>query len=113
MTNEQIDKQLTRAQNHADKELARDLVLCISNDGDLYRQTIDPNIKNLRRWIARGKFDPKQAIAAMYNVIETALSNARFERYTSYNKRLVDVPTRWGAAVLLLDEYSELISEVK
>ena len=113
MTSQQVQRQIDRAATQADTAQAYDLVLCITNDGDLYRQTITPNIKNIRKFIQRGTYDTAQAVQAFYNVVINALGSRNFTRYTSYDKALVDVPTRYAAAVELLEYYQDEINETE
>lgn len=101
MTNEKILAQLDRAEKSADRHVARDLALCIENDGDIYCQNITYVIENLRRKHKKGAFDKIQAIQAFYNVVNNALAMPRFYRDYSYNKAVVDVPTRYAAAAEL------------
>jgi hypothetical protein len=109
MTVEQINKQLERAQAHADKDVSRDLAIIIESDGDAYRAFISPTIDNMRKHIKRNNFEPKQAILAFYNVVVNCLSWRRFVHLYTYNLQCVDVPTRWDTAVILLNSFMEEI----
>lgn len=109
MKNEEIRKQLTKAQQKADKDVSRDLFLIISNDGDTYRQSIKPVIENLKKKQKNGKFDGVQAVQAFYNIILSALKNPMFNRYYTYNINIVDVPTRYDTAVQLLEFFTDEI----
>lgn len=112
MTNTTIKTQMQRAEATADKHQARDLFLIISNDGDIYRQSITPTIKNLNNKVKKGNFDRVQAVQGFYNVVLSALKNPMFDRYYSYNINVVDVPTRYAVAVELLEYFIEEIEEV-
>jgi hypothetical protein len=107
MTNEAINKQLAKAQAEADKEQSRDLVLILANDGDIYRQSIKPVIANLQKKIKKGNFDETQAIQSFYNIVLSALKNPTFNRYYSYNIKMVDVPTRYYTAVELAEHFED------
>lgn len=109
MTNEQINKQLEKAQQKADKDQSRDLTLIISNDGDIYRQSIKPVIANLQKKIKNGNFDETQSIQAFYNIVLSALKNPKFNRYYTYNINMVDVPTRYYTAVELAEHFEDEI----
>lgn len=109
MTNEKINKQLLKAQQEADKDQSRDLILCIANDGDIYRQSIKPTIANLRRKIKKGNFDETQSIQAFYNIVLSALKNPQFNRYYTYNINMVTVPTRYYTAVELAEYFEDEI----
>lgn len=109
MTNEKINNQLQRAQREADKEQAWDLYLCITNDGDIYRQSLQPTIASLQKKITKGNFDETQAIQAFYNVVLSALKNPRFKKYYTYDIKIVSVPTRYATAVNLAECFSDEI----
>ena len=101
MTNEKILAQLDRAEKSADRHAAHDLALCIENDGNIYQQSITYVIENLRKKHKKGAFDKIQAVQAFYYVVNGALSMHKFYRDHSYNKAVVDVPTRYAAAAEL------------
>ena len=109
MTNAEIKKQLTKAEQQADKDQSRDLFLIIANDGDIYSQSIQPTIANLRRKMHKGIFDEVQGVQAFYNVVLSVLKNPIFNRYYSYNIKVVDVPTRYSTAVQLLEYFTDEI----
>ena len=95
-----VDKNLSK---EVDKDLVRDLTLCIENDGEVYRRSITPVIKNLRRKRAKGQFDEKLAIQAFFHVVEGALKMPHFYRYYTYSIKTVSVPERYAVAKELLD----------
>ena len=113
MTNTEINKQLAKAQKMADKNQSRDLTLIICNDGDIYRQSIQPTIANLQKKIKKGIFEPTQAIQAFYNIVLSALKNPRFSRYYTYNIKMVDVPTRYDTAVQVAEHFEDEIFEIE
>jgi len=47
-----------------DQDLVDELVLYTMNDGDIYRQRIQPIIKNMQRKMAKGIFDPELSVKA-------------------------------------------------
>ena len=95
-----VDKNLAK---EVDKDLVRDLTLCIENDGEVYRRSIAPVIKNLKRKKAKGQFDEKLAIQAFFHVVEGALKMPHFYRYYTYSIQTVSVPERYAVAKELLD----------
>ena len=110
MTNEQIQKKLDLAETQSDVALAQDLVLCITNNGDLYRRNIYCVIKNLQKHIANGRYDHLQAVQAFYNTVLLALSDRSFYRDTCYALKNVDVVTRYAAALGLLEYFQDEIN---
>ena len=113
MTNAEINKQLAKAQTQADKEQSRDLTLILCNDGDIYRQSIKPTIANLQKKVKKGNFDETQAIQAFYNIVLLALKNPTFNRYYTYNIKMVDVPTRYLTAVELAEHFEDEIFTIE
>lgn len=97
-----VDKNLSKA---VDKDLVRDLTLCIENDRDVYRRSITPIINNLKRKMAKGQFDEKLAIQAFYYAVEAALKMPHFYRYYTYSIDTVSVPERYAVAKELLEYY--------
>lgn len=61
----------------ADGTAARELMLFIVNDGDLYRQQTQPILKNLRKKIAKGTYDSTKAIK-----LWGYLANSGAQKYT-------------------------------
>lgn len=111
MTNTEINRQIKKAEERADKDVSRDLYLIISNDNNIYNQSIKPVIENLKRKQKNGKFDGVQAVQAFYNIVLSALKNPMFNRYYTYNINIVDVPTRYSTAVQLLEFFTDEIEE--
>lgn len=111
MKNTEILKQLEKAQQNADTHQSRDLYLIISNDRNIYNQSITPTIANLRRKAQKGNFDEVQAIQAFYNIVYSALKNPSFYRYYSYNIQMVSVATRYDTAKQLLEFFIDEIEE--
>lgn len=50
------------------------LVMIVANDGDIYRQRIQPIIKNLQGKVSKGVFDPSLAAKAFAYAAEDALN---------------------------------------
>lgn len=112
MTNEQINKQLAKAQTKADKEQARDLMLCITNYEITY-MFIRNAIHNLQQKIKKNTFDETQAIQMFYNVVVESLKNPRFNRLYTYDIKMVDVPTRYYTAVELAEHFEDEIFAIE
>ncbi len=88
---------------------ATELVLFITNDGDLYRQQAQPIIKNLRKKIAKGTYDAAKAVK-----LWGYLANSGAQKYTkefggsgngSYGS--FSAADRRAAAKELADSYEE------
>jgi hypothetical protein len=109
MKNAEINRQLAKAQQQADKDQSRDLALILCNDGEIYRQNIKPVITNLQKKIKNGNFDVAQSIQAFYNIVLSALKNPRFNRYYTYNIKMVDVPTRYDVAKQMVEHFEDEI----
>jgi hypothetical protein len=107
MTNAEINKQLVKAQQNADKDQSRDLGLIICNDANIYKQSIQPTIKSIQKKIKKGVFDETQCIQAFYNVVLSALKNPQFNRYYTYNIQMVSVPTRYWTAVYIAEHFED------
>ena len=104
-----------RIREEADKTLVDEIVLTMTNDGDFYRQTIQPWIKNFQRKMERGVFDEAEALKA-------------FERYAAkdalkkYSIDQAGDPNYWkqigkedqqALARELLDHYMEEIQNLE
>ena len=61
-----------------DTEAVRELVLFIENDGNLYRQMIQPTIKNLQRKVQRGVFDSELSVRAWQHIADEGVR--RYDR---------------------------------
>jgi hypothetical protein len=90
----------------ADKIMADEIVIFIENDGDLYRQMVQPIIKNYQKKIAKGRFDQKLAVKGMMNLVAAGIRK--------YNKEIsplgnVSKQTKEMAAEALLDSFEEEI----
>ena len=83
-------------------EESRELFLCATNDGDLYRRMILPAIENLRKKAKKGNYDSDKAVD-LYYYIATEASNI-------YNKNFgysFSVQDRFTAAVDMEVYYRE------
>lgn len=96
------NKVIDRLNKSSDKDLVRDLTLCIENDGEVYRRFTTPVIENLKKKYKKGNFDKQLAIQAFYNVVVNALKMPHFYRDYSYSIKSVGVPERYAVAENLL-----------
>ena len=97
-----------------ESDTVREIILTMVNDGDFYRQTIQPWIKNFRRKIKRGAFDITKALEAF----EEYAAPAALEKYSidqagdpSWGDEL-DKEDRSVLAKKLLAYYMEEIQEL-
>lgn len=66
-----------RPRGTPDEHLVRELVLYAQNDGDLYRQRVQPIMANLRKKMEKGTYDPEKAIKVWQYLADDAA-----KRYT-------------------------------
>jgi hypothetical protein len=92
----------TKSMIYKPTEESRELLLCATNDGDLYRRMILPAIENLRKKAKKGNYDSDKAVD-LYYYIATEASNI-------YNKNFgysFSVQDRFTAAVDMEEYYRE------
>ena len=82
-----------------DKEQAREVLLHIENDADVYRQRLTPAHKNLVNKMASGQYDKERANVMFYNIITD------FARSHEKDVGPVNRPTRMAAAVEMRKEF--------
>ena len=99
------------ANENCDAVMARDLLLCITNESILYYGVIQSTLRSLSRKYKRGEYCPILAIQAWFNVVNSALSNCQFQHLYTYNRSIVDVPTRWVVAAELSTYYTEDVEQ--
>ena len=92
----------------ADEVAARELTLYIENDATLYRQRVQPIIKNLARKMKKGTFDAELAQKGFMYAVEHGLKN--------YNKEFgpgfkIDKDTKKKVAQDLLDNFMDEIED--
>ena len=92
-----------------DKPLARELYLGASNDGNLYRQQIQPCINNLARKKAKGIYNKRLAVKLFMYPIETYAKKYKKD-YCTPDFRISN-KTKILAASLLLRAYSDEVNE--
>jgi hypothetical protein len=104
-----------RIREEADKTLVDEIVLTMTNDGDFYRQTIQPWIKNFQRKIKKGVFDEAEALKAFERyVAKDALKKYSIEQAGDANYwKQIGKEDRQAIAAELLDNYMEEIQELE
>lgn len=94
------------SRGRSDPAASHELYLSAINDADLYRQQIEPIIKNLRRKIVKGTYKPELALKLWRYAADTAA-----KKYThgghgaGKGYGVFTVPIREGAARMLNDHY--------
>ena len=91
-----------------DEVAARELTLYIENDSTIYRQRIQPIIKNLARKMKKGTYDPELAIKGFMYAVEHGIK--------SYNKEFgpgfkIDKVTKRKVAEDLRDNFMDEIED--
>lgn len=96
-----------------DHPASNELELFIVNDGDLYRQSVQPIVKNLAKKVAKGQYDKDLAIKAWGYAADWGAQKYTKEyggsgngTYGSFNK-----PTRMDVAKSLEDYYRDEVNE--
>jgi len=99
--------------NPADTTAARELVLYIENDGDLYRQQTYPIIQNLARKTRKGTYDHKKAVKLWAYLAENGAKKYARDFGGTCN-HIFTPDTRRAVAAMLADNYLEAVQyEVK
>lgn len=93
----------------ADEVLARDLALSVSNDGNMYRRMIKPNIANLAKKMAKGQYQEDLAVKAMMNIITAYLP--QYKKDAGNPSMRVDKATKEYAAKELLEQFEDEIQD--
>ena len=104
-----------RINEEADKALVDEIVLTMTNDGDFYRQTIQPWIKNFQQKIKRGVFDEAAALKAFERyVAKEALKKYSIDQAGDANYwKQIGKEDRQAIAAELLDNYMEEIQYIE
>ena len=122
----------SRAPADLDEHAITKLVLFATNDGDLYRQMVQPIIGALAKKIVAGKYDPDKAIKAWLNLADEAAkkydvqygSGGHYprpkggDRYGYYGTRhkvgslaWIGKPERLAAAAKIGNHYNDKVTE--
>lgn len=83
---------------------SRELVLFATNDGNLYRQTAIPCIKNLNRKYNKGLYVPDKAVDLWYNL--ACRASELYKKQFGYGFSVSD---RFTAAVEIEEHYREAV----
>ena len=88
-----------------------ELVLYITNDGDLYRRRTLPIISNLAKKMKRGAYDPELAVKAWQYLADDGVRKYDKEFGSDGGKLFLDKATRTEIARELRDYYEEQVRE--
>ena len=88
-----------------------ELVLYITNDGDLYRSKALPTIANLARKLKRGSYDKDLAIKAWQYLADDGVRKYDKEFVSGQGKLFLDKATRTAIAKELRDYYEEQVED--
>ena len=88
-----------------------ELVLYITNDGDLYRSRALPTIANLARKLKRGSYDKDLAIKAWQYLADDGVRKYDKEFVSGQGKLFLDKATRTAIAKELRDYYEEQVED--
>lgn len=95
----------------ADLDAAHELELFAINDGDLYRQVVQPNIRNIARKIVKDTYDLAKARKAWQNVADAAARSYNRQFGIGKGVELFDKPTRIAAALSISFHYVDEMNE--
>jgi hypothetical protein len=104
-------KLFTELKEAVDTATVQELVLYITNDSTLFRQRIQPIIKNLSKKVGKATYDGNKAIKAFEYAVTDGLKKYEKEHATKGWAKSVDKKTKEAIAEELLDYYSEQIGE--
>jgi hypothetical protein len=104
-----LEKYLTEGFN---KDNVRELVLFIENDGDLYRQMVQPIIKNLKKHQAKGRYNATEAQKSWVRLAEAGAKKYVKEFGSSGDKwnTMFSVADRKQAGLELADSFEEEVN---
>jgi len=91
-----------------DEVAARELTLYIENDSTLYRQRVQPIIKNLARKMKKGSFDAELAVKGFMYAVEHGLKNYKKDFGDGFK---IDKDTKKKVAQDLLDGFMDEIED--
>lgn len=96
-----------------DKHAVNEIVLTGSNDGNLYRQMIQPIIIMLAKKKVKGVYNSTLAVKAWGNLVDRVVSNYRKQhgKYNEYIPYPLDAATKNAAAMGFQNEFSEEFNE--
>ena len=94
-----------------DKTTAQELVLYITNDGQLYRSRTTPIIKNMQRKINKDQYNDQKAEKAFMYLVKDGIKKYEKEHANPGWAKQVDKKTKEAIAQELLDYYMDEIGE--
>ena len=94
-----------------DQNTVRELVLYITNDGQLYRQRTTSIIKNLSKKVGDATYDGLKAIKAFMYLVKDGIKKYEKEHASPGWARQINKETKQAIAEELLDYYTEEIGE--
>ena len=92
-----------------DPEAVRELVLVITNDGDLYRERTTPMIENLKKKVSKGVYDREKAVKLWQYLADEGVRRYGKEYGPGYSVAWLSPATRRAIAEQLRDYYEEEI----
>jgi hypothetical protein len=92
-----------------DKEAVRELVLTITNDGDLYREKTTPILENLKKKAAKGKYDRELAVKLWQYLADEGVRRYGRDFGPGYSVSWLNPATRQEIAKELRDYYEEQV----
>ena len=92
-----------------DGVMIRELGLYIANNGDMYRQRIQPIIKNMRRKLAKGIYDEKLAAKGFMHAVTDGIK--RYNKEYGAGSMKLSKSEKEEVALILLRDYQDEIRE--
>ena len=96
-----------RRDDTIDKEAVRELILYITNDGDLYRQRVTPMIENLKKKVKKGVYDREKAVKLWQYLADDGVKKYGKEFGPGASVAWLNPATREEIARQLRDYYEE------
>lgn len=100
------NQRMPRARQPVDDAAVRELVLYITNDGELYRRQVIPIIDNLRKKIKRNVYDADKAVK-LWKYLADAGAKKYTQEFGTQDAMIFSPATREAVAVELRDNYDE------
>ena len=92
-----------------DGVMIRELGLYIANNGDMYRQRIQPIIKNMRRKMSKGIYDEKLAAKGFMHAVTDGIK--RYNKEYGAGAMKLSKGEKEEVALILLRDYQDEIRE--
>lgn len=109
IVNSSTDITAASRSGEVDPEAVRELVLVITNDGDLYREHTTPMIENLKKKVAKGVYDREKAVKLWQYLADEGVRRYGKEYGPGYSVAWLSPATRRAIAEQLRDYYEEEI----